>query len=137
MRALPNNLIVVPNSKLAQAIVTNFNLPEKRMSLLIPVSVSDDSDPEHVEHVLIDEAIRGSKHIKGLLAEPKPIVRFIPGFGDSSLDFTLICQVSEFVDQFQAHELRKRLFRRFREEGLEIPFPVRTLYVRSDSGQLL
>jgi small-conductance mechanosensitive channel len=133
MRALPNNLIVVPNAKLAQAIVTNYHLPEKRMSLLIPVGVSYDSDPEEVERILIEEATKGAGAIPGLLAEPAPFVRFIPGFGDSSLDFTLICQVSEFVDQYLAqHELRKRIFKRFREEGIEIPFPIRTLYIRDD-----
>jgi small-conductance mechanosensitive channel len=59
-------------------------------------------------------------------------VRFIPGFGDSSLDFTLICQVGEFVDQYLVqHELRKRIFRRFRQEGINIPFPVRTVHLRS------
>jgi small-conductance mechanosensitive channel len=134
MRALPNNLIVVPNAKLAQAIVTNYHLPEKRMSLLVPISVSYDSDPEFVEKILIEEALEGAKEIPGLLAEPAPFVRFIPGFGASSLDFTLICQVREFVDQYLAqHELRKRIFRRFRKEGIEIPFPIRTLYVKNGS----
>ncbi len=135
LRALPNNLIVVPNAKLAQAIVTNFHLPEKRMSLLLPVGVSYDSDPEVVERVLIEEAIAGAREIPGLLAEPAPFVRFIPGFGDSSLDFTLICQVGEFVDQYLAqHELRKRIFKRFRQEGIEIPFPIRTLYIKDGSS---
>lgn len=133
LRALANNLIVVPNAKLAQAIVTNYNLPERRMSLLIPIGVSYDSDPEIIEKILIEEAIRGAGEISGLLAEPAPFVRFIPGFGDSSLDFTLICQVSEFVDQYLAqHELRKRIFRRFRKEGIEIPFPIRTLHIRQE-----
>ncbi len=131
LRALQNNLIVVPNAKLAQAIVTNYHLPEKRMSLLLPVSVSYDSDPETVERVLTEEAVHGAREIPGLLAEPVPFVRFIPGFGDSSLDFTLICQVAEFADQYLAqHELRKRIFKRFRREGIEIPFPIRTLYLR-------
>ena len=133
LRALANNLIVVPNAKLAQAIVTNYHLPEKRMSLLIPVSVSYESDPDLIERVLIEEAIAGAQSIPGLLAEPAPFARFIPGFGNSSLDFTLICQVSEFVDQYLAqHELRKRIFKRFRAEGIEIPFPIRTLYVKGD-----
>lgn len=138
LRALANNLIVVPNAKLAQAIVTNYNLPERRMSLLIPIGVSYDSDPEVIETVLIEEAIRGASEIPGLLAEPAPFVRFIPGFGDYSLDFTLICQVSEFVDQYLVqHELRKRIFRRFRKEGIEIPFPVRTLHIRQERGGAL
>jgi small-conductance mechanosensitive channel len=133
LRALANNMIVVPNAKLAQTIVTNYNLPERRMSLLIPVSVSYDCDPELVERVLVEEATLGAAEIPGLLAEPAPFVRFIPGFGDSSLNFTLICQVGEFVDQYLAqHELRKRIFRRFRKEGIEIPFPIRTLHIRQD-----
>jgi small-conductance mechanosensitive channel len=130
MRALPNNLIVVPNAKLAQAIVTNYNLPEKRMSLLIPIGVSYECDPELVEKVLIEEATAGAGEIPGLLADPAPVVRFIPGFGDFSLNFTLICQVSEFVDQYLVqHELRKRIFRRFRNQGIEIPFPTRTIHI--------
>ena len=132
LRALANNLIVVPNAKLAQAIVTNYYLPEKRMSLLIPISVSYDCDPEEIERILIDEAKAGATEIAGLLAEPGPSVRFIPGFGASSLDFTLICQVKEFVDQYIVqHEMRKRIFKRFRKEGIEIPFPIRTLMIRN------
>jgi small-conductance mechanosensitive channel len=135
IRALANNLIVVPNAKLAQAIVTNYNLPEKRMSLLIPIGVSYDCDPDVVEKILIQEAVRAAGQIPGLLAEPAPFVRFIPGFGDYSLNFTLICQVSEFVDQYLVqHELRKRIFRRFRQEGIEIPFPVRTLHIKQEQG---
>jgi small-conductance mechanosensitive channel len=134
VQMLANNMIIIPNGKLAQAIVTNYDLPEKRMSLSIPVSVSYDADPDHVERVLIEVAQQGAGNIPGLLAEPAPLVRFIPGFGDSSLNFTLVCQVAQFTDQYPAqHELRKRIFKRFRQEGIEIPFPARTIYVR-DQG---
>lgn len=133
VRMLPNNIVVIPNSKLAQSVVTNYYLPEKRMSLLIPIGVSYSSDPEQVERILVEEAKKGAADIPGLLAEPEPFVRFIPGFGESSLDFTLICQVKEFVDQYLAqHELRKRIFKRFKAEGIEIPFPHRTVYLREE-----
>ena len=133
VRMLPNNMVVIPNSKLSQSIVTNYYLPEKRMSLLIPIGVSYSSDPEKIERILVEEAKKGAGEIPGLLGEPEPFVRFIPGFGDSSLDFTLICQVKEFVDQYLAqHELRKRIFKRFKEEGIEIPFPHRTVYMREE-----
>ncbi|MEJ2683815.1 MAG: mechanosensitive ion channel family protein [Candidatus Sulfobium sp.] len=133
IRMLPNNMVVIPNSKLAQSIVTNYYLPEKRMSLLIPVGVSYSSDPERVEQILVEEAKKAIGEIPGLLKDPEPFVRFIPGFGDSSLDFTLICQVQEFVDQYYAqHELRKRIFKRFSKEGIEIPFPHRTVYLREE-----
>ncbi len=133
VKMLPNNMVVIPNSKLSQSIVTNYYLPEKRMSLLISVGVSYSSDPEKVEKILVEEAKKAVGEIPGLLGEPEPFVRFIPGFGESSLDFTLICQVQEFVDQYLAqHELRKRIFKRFREENIEIPFPHRTVYLREE-----
>ncbi|MFQ5428191.1 MAG: mechanosensitive ion channel family protein [Thermodesulfobacteriota bacterium] len=136
IRMLGNNEVIIPNGKLSQSIVTNYYLPEKWMSLLINVGVSYDSDPEHVERVLTEEAMAAIGEIPGLVGAPEaddPFVRFIPGFGDSSLDFTLICKVKEFVDQYLVqHELRKRIFKRFRAEGIEIPFPHRTVYVREE-----
>jgi small-conductance mechanosensitive channel len=133
IRMLPNNMVVIPNSKLSQSIVTNYYLPERRMSLLIPISVSYSSDPDKVEKVLVEEAKKAMDTVPGLLGDPEPFVRFIPGFGESSLDFTLICQVKEFTDQYPVqHELRKRIFRRFRDEGIEIPFPHRTIYLREE-----
>lgn len=135
IRMLPNNMVIIPNQKLAQSIITNYYLPEKRMSLLIPIGVSYDSDPDRVEAILVEEAIKGSKEIPGFLSDPPPFVRFIPGFGDSSLDFTLICQVAEFTDQFLVqHEMRKRIFKRFKQEEIEIPFPIRTVYLKERPG---
>jgi len=133
VRMLPNNIVIIPNAKLAQSVVTNYYLPETRMSLPIPVSVSYDSDPEKVETILVEEAAKGAREIPGMLSDPAPFVRFIPGFGEFSLDFTLICQVKEFTDQYLAqHELRKRIFKRFKREGVEIPYPVRTVYMKRD-----
>ncbi|HSE92834.1 MAG TPA: mechanosensitive ion channel family protein [Methylomirabilota bacterium] len=131
VRMLANNVVVVPNKKVAESIITNYDLPESRMSLLVPVGVSYASEPDHVERVLVEETLAAAKEVPGLLAEPAPFVRLIPGFGDSSLNFTLICQVATFVDQYAAqHELRKRILARFRQEGIEIPFPVRTVQLR-------
>ena len=130
---LPNNIVIIPNSKLAQSIVTNYYLPEKRMSLLISINVSYSSDPERIEKILVEEAKKAVGEVPGLPGDPEPFVRFIPGFGESSLDFTLICQVKEFVDQYLAqHELRKRIFKRFGEEGIEIPFPQRTVHLKGE-----
>jgi small-conductance mechanosensitive channel len=135
VRMLPNNMVIIPNSTLSKSTVTNYSLPEKRMSLLVAVGVSYDCDPDRVERLLVEEAMAAAGQVPGLREEPPPFVRFIPGFGDSSLDFTLICQVDEFVDQYLAqHELRKRIFRRFRDEGIEIPFPQRTVHIRTTAG---
>lgn len=130
VRTLANNIVVVPNAKLSSSILTNYSLPEPQMSLLIPVSVGYESDPDQVERVLVEEATQAADHVEGLLKDPAPFVRFIPGFGDSSLDFTLICRVSSFVDQYLAqHDIRKRILARFRQEGISIPFPQRDVHV--------
>jgi small-conductance mechanosensitive channel len=130
IRTLPNNVVVVPNAKLASTIVTNYSLPEPQMSLLISVGVSYDSDPEEVERILVEEATKASGQINGMLSDPAPFVRLIPGFGDSSLNFTLICRVATFVDQYLVqHELRKRIFARFRHEEISIPFPQRDVHL--------
>ena len=137
IRTLPNNIVIVPNTKLATAIVTNYSMPETQMSLLVAISVSYDCDPERVERILVEEATRAAGSIDGLLAHPAPFVRFIPGFGESSLDFTLICRVSTYVDQYLVqHELRKRIFARFRREGISIPFPQRDVHVHPVGASL-
>ena len=68
----------------------------------------------------LDEAKKAIGRVDGLLAHPEPFVRFIPGFGDFSLNFTLICQVREFVDQYWVqHELKRKIFRRSHKEGMQ------------------
>jgi small-conductance mechanosensitive channel len=130
IKALNNNTIVVPNAKLASSIVTNFSLPDPDMSLLIPISVNLNSDPEHVEKVLVDEASGALGKIPGLLSNSAPFVRFIPGFGPFSLDFTVICSVGSYVDQYLVqHELRKRIYKRFRDEGIEFPIQQRDVHL--------
>jgi small-conductance mechanosensitive channel len=104
------------------------------MALLINVSVDYGSDTRRVEKILLEEATRAASEVQGMLPEPPPAVRFIPGFRESSLDFTVICQVREFGDQyFVQHELRHRILERLRREGIEMPFPQRTVHLRGEN----
>ena len=130
IRSLNSNLVIVPNAKLAQAIVTNYYLPDKRMSVSLEVGVSYRSDPDQVEKVLLEVALEGAKDITGMLADPPPSVAFDPGFGESSLRFTVNFYVVEFASQFSVrNELKKRIFHRFRQAGIEIPFPTRIVHL--------
>ena len=132
VRTLQNTVAVVPNKKVAESIITNYDLPEPRMALLLRVGVGYASDPDRVERILVDEATRAAGEVPGLLAAPAPTARLIPGFGEYALDFTLAVHVASFVDQYPVqHELRKRLLRRLRAEGVEIPVPARTIEIRS------
>jgi small-conductance mechanosensitive channel len=135
VRMLQNNVVIVPNKRVAESIITNYDMPERRMGLNLPVGVAYGSDPDLVERVLVDETQRAAGEVAGLLADPPPQARLIPGFGAHSLDFTLSCQVASFVDQyFVQHELRKRILRRFEAEGIALPDPVRTIELRGRDG---
>src|SRR5688572_25242935 len=124
LRMLQNNVVIVPNAKVAQSVITNYDMPEPRMALGMKISVAYDTDVDRLEAVLLEEVAAAVGHVPGLLADPPASVRFIPGFGDYSLDFTLSCHVASFVDQFAVqHQLRKRILRRFRAENIDIPFP--------------
>jgi len=129
-------MVVIPNNKLAQSIVTNYSLPDRSMSLQIPVSVSYESDIEKVEKLLVEVAKKAADEVPGLLAEPEPQVNFIPGFGETALNLTLVCRIREFADQYSVqHTLRKRILKRFREEDVEMPFPPRYIYVKNEESR--
>jgi small-conductance mechanosensitive channel len=131
MRALANNMIIVPNAKLAQAIITNYSLPEKRTGTSIVVTVGYECDPDAVETILSAELSQAAKEVPGMLGELAPGVGFDPGFADNGYGYTLGFQVAEFADQPKVrNELRRRVARRLRAEGIAMPRPERNLYVK-------
>jgi small-conductance mechanosensitive channel len=129
IRELSNNVIVVPNSKLANTIVTNYQLPEPELSVLVQVGVSYDSDLEKVEKVTIDVAKKVLKKVSGGVETFEPFIRYHT-FSDFSINFTVILRGKEYVDKYLlTHEFIKALHKRYRKEGIEIPFPIRTVYM--------
>ncbi|MGO4423967.1 mechanosensitive ion channel family protein, partial [Streptomyces sp. MCAF7] len=130
VRQLPDNLVIIPNAKLAGAITTNYNQPEEQMSIMIQARVDYDSDLEQVERVSLDVAAEVMAEVSGGVPDHEPAVRFHT-FGEAGIDFSVILRVQEFSDQFLIkHEFLKRLHQRYRTEGIEIPLPVRTVVLQ-------
>lgn len=130
IRTLPGNLIIVPNAKLSSAIVTNFTNPSPSQPVVVPVGVAYGSDLERVERIAIEVATDIQTTVDGAVRDFKPVARF-SGFGDSSVNFNLVMRAATFQDQFlMRHELIKRLHARFNAEGIEIPFPIRTVHLK-------
>jgi small-conductance mechanosensitive channel len=130
LRMLANNLIVVPNAKLAQAIVINHHLPSQDMAVLVDVGVDYSSDLRHVERVVVEVGRGVMREVAGGVPDFEPFIRYHT-FGDSSINFTVILRAKEFVDQYLIkHEFVKRLHSRFNEEDIVIPFPIRTIAYR-------
>jgi len=136
VRMLQNVVVTIPNKRVAESIITNYDMPESRMALPIRVAVDYGSDPDLVQRILQEEAEKAiGDQVPGLLAEPVPSARLIPGFGEFSLDFTLICHIKAFGDQFVVqHELRRRILHRLAAEGVRIPVQVRGVELRSARG---
>lgn len=128
IRTFPSrNLIVIPNSLLASSIVTNYSLPVTNLWITVRVGVSYDSVLEEVERVAIEVAEQALEAVTGKTPDEAPMVRYRE-FGDSSIDFDVLLPADKFTDQFIIrHEFIKRLHVRFNEEGIQIPFPIRTL----------
>lgn len=121
------NAIVIPNQKILTAIWTNYSNPEEHMVVKIPIGVSYDSDLEFVEQVTIEVAQAVTREIEpNVTATPKVLFHT---FNDSSIDFNVLLHVSEIGKRaVLTHAFIKAIKARYDAEGIDIPFPIRTVY---------
>ena len=76
IRELANNLVVVPNAKMASAVNRNYSLPEQEVAVLVDVCVSYANDLTHVERQTLDVARETLREVSGGVAEFEPEVRY-------------------------------------------------------------
>ncbi|GAA2934425.1 mechanosensitive ion channel family protein [Streptomyces mexicanus] len=134
VRQLSNNLVVIPNGQLAKTNMTNYTRPEQQLTVLVQVGVGYDSDLEHVERVTAEVVTEVMREITGAVPEHEPAIRFHT-FGDSRIGFTVVLGVGEFSDQYRIkHEFIKRLHKRYRQEGITIPAPTRTVSLKQPTA---
>lgn len=135
IRALLDNMIIVPNSKMASCKIINYSLPGKEVLVQIPIGVSYCCDLAQVEKITIQVAQDVMHNVAGGICGYQPVIR-ICKFGDFSLQFNVLLRVREFADQYIIrHEFLKRLHQRYRAEGIEIPYPIQTIYLKKDDNR--
>ncbi len=125
IRTFDNLYIRIPNEKIVSGEVTNITrYPIRRMDFNLSVAYKEDLP--HVQDVLRDLALRNPK----VLNEPAPIILFTD-FGDSGISvlFGVWFQKTDYIDV--RNSVTFEIKRRFDEEGIEIPFPHRTIYTGS------
>jgi small-conductance mechanosensitive channel len=129
LRTQLDNLVIVPNGVLAQAIVTNYRLPAEAVATTVEFGVAYDADLGHVERVVAEVAAEVMNEAGHDVGERDPIVRF-RSFGDSQILCAAILYVPGYGDQFPLRSaFIKRLHERFAAEGIHFPFPARTVHV--------
>jgi MscS family membrane protein len=119
-------LITVPNSVLNSAKVINRSAPQHRKRVRVPISVAYGTDIDEFEDLVVDIALAENL----ALDSPKPRMRF-RRFGDSALEYELLCWVNNPTKEARArHFLNREIYKGLNEAGIEIPYPKRDLSVR-------
>lgn len=120
--------IIVPNSQFISSNVVNWSHSSRDVRVSLDVGVSYDADPELVRRILLEVA----KSHEGVLSDPAPTVIF-KGFGDSSLNFVLRVSTRSYVTtpSILQSDLNFAIFKQFKNNRIEIPFPQRDLHIRS------
>ena len=122
--------VIIPNSALITGTVTNLTLRNALGRITIPIGVSYDSDPDLVQKLLLEAA----NECTLVARHPAPFVVF-EGFGDSALDFSVRIYVPDVNSSLSTQtEVRKAIVNKFRQQGIEIPFPQQDLHLRDLDG---
>jgi small-conductance mechanosensitive channel len=120
-------ILIVPNTRLTAENVVNWSQNNKVTRFRVDVGVAYGSDTALVEKILVECA----KTHKDVMETPPPYV-FFGNFGNSSLDFSLFFfSKNLFRIERVKSDLRFKIDKRFREEGVTIPFPQRDVWFKN------
>lgn len=127
IRQLGNNMVVIPNKTLVNSKVINYYYPSTQQAVLVNMGVHYESDLEKVERVTSEVAREVMREVTGGIKDFEPFIRYHT-FDDSSVNFSVIMQCREFVDNYLIkHEFIKRVHKRYAREGIVIPYPIRAI----------
>ena len=134
IRGDADHTIIVPNSKLADMIVTNFYIPSREIPFSVEISVSQDNDLEKVEQVT-KQVIRDTmKDCEGTVKGLEPVVRYF-SVGDNRINLRAILRVTEQSYKFPVrHDFIKRIHDRYRQEGIKMALPNQTIFIKNTPG---
>jgi len=128
IRMLTDNLLIIPNGKLADSNIINYSMPKEDFSIWIPCGVAYESDLKKVEKVALEVAKEIQQTIPGAVKDFEPAFRF-KEFGDSNINFITILRIEEPLSRFVVrNEFIKALKERFDKEKIEISWPIRKIY---------
>jgi len=126
IKSFDNDLIVIPNSKMANSKIQNVSLPEPKARVVVPFGVAYGSDVDKVKSLVLAEI----KKVDGALKDPKPFVRFME-MGDSALNFKAFFHVETFEKKYSAlDEANTRVYNALNKAGISIPFPQMDVHVK-------
>jgi small-conductance mechanosensitive channel len=112
--------IIVPNSRIAKAVVTNFSMPTKEVGFGVEFVLAPGTDLAQAERVTLEVTREVLRAVEGGVAAFDPLVRVL-AYVDLGIRIAVIMRAQSFADQaLLKHELLKRLDARFRKEGIAV-----------------
>jgi len=128
LRTWTNNLVVIPNSRFAETIITNYDQPQEHVNVFLTCGVAYESDLQHVEAVSMDVMRQVEREHPGVVKDYGVYFGY-DTFGESNVDFWLFMQANSRLASFEVRTaLIKQLHARLTDEGITINYPVRTLH---------
>ena len=122
-----NNLVIIPNSKMAESVVTNFYSPETAINLIITSGVAYEEDLEKVEKVVYESLNALIKTSEYVALDTEPRFGFSE-FGDSNINFWVFMQAKDWPSSFQLKsEIIKIIHKNFEKNNIVINYPTRRI----------
>ena len=122
-----NNLVIIPNSKMAESVVTNFYSPETAINLIITSGVAYEENLENVEKTVKDTLHKLLNDSENVANNTEPRFGFSE-FGDSNINFWIFMQAKDWPASFQLKsEIIKAVHSNFAKKGITINYPTRRI----------
>ncbi|RME31172.1 mechanosensitive ion channel family protein [Candidatus Woesearchaeota archaeon] len=133
-----NKRVVIPNSKMDEEVIDNYTLEDPRILGWIDIGISYDSDIDLARRIMREEAMAHPDFLDNraetdLLAGDEPVRVRVVDFTDSAVMLRLYFWAADQPTRFKMGcDLRERIKKRFAKEGVEIPYPYRTIVYKKD-----
>jgi MscS family membrane protein len=129
IKTVDNTLLIIPNAELCNSTLINLAFPDIRAKGRINVGIAYGSDVEAVKGLLTETAAVLSQ----VLQDPCPEAYFV-SFGESAINLSLFFWVEDYTKVFAVtDQLNTMILQRFREAGIEIPYPTRTVLLEKEA----
>ena len=138
IRDFENRRIIIPNTIIGSETLINSSIKDELICNFVEFGISYDSDVNKAIEIIRDEATKHPNYMDNRTREEKkkdihPVLMKVIGFGDSSVNIRAFIWTKDHTLGFILKcDLFKSVKERFDKEGIEIPFPYRTIVYKKD-----